>query len=177
MSEFDAPIKVIIEIEKHSNQKWEYDRVTKRLYLDRILKYPYFYPYAYGFVPNSLGKDGDELDILLLSDKHYQNFNLSPNCIEGYIVGGLRMEDEKGEDDKIFVVAVDEIEEYMKKSESQIRSMQDDIVWFFSNYKLKENNSWSKVYGLMDKNEANVVYRQAVCSSVQQKLDTLQKSL
>jgi len=177
MSEFGVPIKVIIEIEKHSNQKWEYDRVVKRLYLDRILKYPYFYPYAYGFVPNTLGKDGDELDILLLSDKHHPNFNASPKLIEGYIVGGLRMEDEKGEDDKIFVVAVDEMDDYLQKSESQIRSMQDDIVWFFSNYKLKEQNSWSRVHGFMDKNEAVTTYRKAVCDGIQQKLDILQKSL
>jgi inorganic pyrophosphatase len=173
----DASIKVIIEIEKHSNQKWEYDRINKRLYLDRILQYPYFYPYAYGFVPNTLGQDGDELDVLLLSDKPRLNYNLSPIPINAYIVGGLRMEDEKGEDDKIFAVAVDEIDEFMAKSESQIRTMQEDIVWFFSNYKLKDKNAWSRVKGLMEKREAISVYRKAVSDGVQKKLDVLQKSL
>jgi inorganic pyrophosphatase len=170
-------IKVIVEIERHSNKKWEYDRSLHKLYLDRVLKYPYFYPYAYGFVPDSLGKDGDELDILLITDKHYPNFNESPNCVEGYIVGGLAMQDEKGEDDKIFVVPVDEIGDYLNKSESEIRSMQDDIVWFFSNYKLKEEGRWSRVHCLMDKKEAIIAYRRAIREHVRQSLEKLQKSL
>ena len=177
MSEHSIPIKVIIEIERHSNQKWEYDRNNHKLYLDRVLKYPYFYPYAYGFVPDSIGKDGDELDILLITDKNYPNFSKSPNCVEGYIVGGLMMQDEKGEDDKIFVVPVDEIDEYWKKTESEIRTLQEDIVWFFSNYKLKEDNRWSRVHRLMDKGEAIVTYRRAIRARIEQTLDNLQKSL
>lgn len=177
MSETSIPIKVIVEIERHSNQKWEYDRNTNKLYLDRVLQYPYFYPYAYGFVPDSLSKDGDELDILLITDKHYPNFNESPNYIEGYIVGGLVMHDEKGEDDKIFVVPVDEIDNYRKKSDSEIRIMQDNIVWFFSNYKLKEECKWSRVYRLMEKEDAVIAYRRAIRAHIQQSLDKLQKSL
>ena len=177
MNQYGIPIKVIIEVEKHSNQKWEYDRTLNRLYLDRVLKYPYFYPYAYGFVPYSLGKDGDELDMLILTDKHYPNFNVSPNCVEGYIVGGLSMSDEKGDDDKIFVVPVDEIEDYMKLSEPEIRSMHDDIVWFFSNYKLKDEDKWSKVHRLMTRNIAVITHRRAVRAFVNTSLNTLQKSL
>lgn len=179
MSEYGIaiPIKVVIEIEKHSNQKWEYDRTLNRLFLDRVLKYPYFYPYAYGFVPDTLGKDGDELDILLISDKHHPNFNKSPTSIEGYIVGGLIMHDEKGEDDKIFVVPVDEIADYAKLSKLQLQLMRDDIVWFFSNYKLKDEDRWSKVGRLMDKSEAVLTYRRAIRAHVDNTLDELQKSL
>jgi inorganic pyrophosphatase len=54
-------VRVYIEIEKHSNQKYEFNKTTNKLELDRVLPYPYFYPYAYGFIENTLAMDGDEL--------------------------------------------------------------------------------------------------------------------
>ena len=158
MSGLSEKVKVVIEIERHSNQKWEYDRVNNLLFLDRVLKYPYFYPYAYGFFPNTLGNDGDELDVLLITEKQYQNYNDSRTQIEGIIVGGLMMHDEKGEDEKIFVVPIDEIDSYNNKPAHELLSMHDDIVWFFSNYKLREEGKWSRVEHLLNKEEAVDVY-------------------
>ena len=155
-------VKVIIEIERHSNKKWEYDRVNDRLFLDRVLKYPYFYPYAYGFFPNTLGNDGDELDALLITEKQYQNYNENKTQIEGIIVGGLMMQDEKGDDEKIFVVPIDEIEDYNKKNAHELELMHDYIVWFFSNYKLREEGKWSRVEHLLSKEESVKLYNKSV---------------
>lgn len=155
-------VKVIIEIERHSNQKWEYDRVNDRLFLDRVLNYPYFYPYAYGFFPNTLGNDGDELDVLLITEKRYQNYNDSKTEIEGIIVGGLMMHDEKGADEKIFVVPIDEIENYNKITGLELQLMHNDIVWFFSNYKSREEGKWSRVEHILSKTEAVNLYKNAV---------------
>jgi inorganic pyrophosphatase len=163
-------IRCVVEIERYSNQKWEYDRKNDVLVLDRVLKYPYFYPYAYGFIPDTLGHDGDELDILLITDKKYRNYNDVKQTIEGCIVGGLLMYDEKGRDDKIFVVPLDEIEQYERKTNKEINAMEENIQWFFSNYKnskSKDENEekWSRVERLLDKDEANQVYKQSVIHS------------
>jgi inorganic pyrophosphatase len=162
MDEIGPTVNIIIEIEMHSNQKWEYDRINDQLFLDRVLKYPYFYPYAYGFFPNTMGNDGDELDVLLITEKRYLNYNHSKLQIEGIIVGGLMMHDEKGEDEKIFVVPKDEIDSYYNKSESELQLMHDNIIWFFSNYKLREEDKWSRVDHLLNKEEAVSVYNNSV---------------
>ena len=163
MSEmFGNPIKVIIEIERHSNKKWEYDREKDELFLDRTLKYPYFYPYAYGFIPNTLGNDGDELDILMITDQRYLNYSECKKWIECYIVGGLMMRDENGPDEKIFVVPVDEINTYVSKSGLELQLMQDNIKWFFTNYKLSEEDRWSRVEQFVDKDDAMLIYKESV---------------
>jgi inorganic pyrophosphatase len=66
-------IKVYIEIEKDTNIKYEFDKKLKELIVDRILPEPFKYPYAYGFIPNTLAMDGDDLDILVITDKHLIN--------------------------------------------------------------------------------------------------------
>ena len=158
--------KVIIEIEKNSNQKYEYDRINDCLFLDRVLPYPYFYPYAYGFFPDTLGNDGDELDIVLISDSKYLNYDSLKTQIDVYIVGGLMMYDEKGADEKIFVVPVDEIDQYnsaiLQKHDHDI--MINNIVWFFSNYKSKEKDTgkWSRVECLLTVEESEKIYSDSV---------------
>jgi inorganic pyrophosphatase len=153
---------VIIEIERDSNQKWEYDRINDKLFLDRTLKYPYVYPYPYGFFPNTIGNDGDELDILLITDKHYTNYNTFKKTISVYIVGGLMMHDEKGEDEKIFVVPVDEIESFFAKPKSELQLIYNKIEWFFSNYKSTDENKWSRVENFLSKDEATEVYKKSL---------------
>lgn len=154
----NKPVEIIIEIERHSNAKWEYDRVNDRLFLDRMLKYPYFYPQAYGFFPGTIGNDGDELDVLLITDRKYVNYNDAKKTVKGYIVGGLMMHDEKGADEKIFVVPEDELDAYATMSQSLKTTIYDDIVWFFSNYKMNDPEKWSKVDYMMDGQEAFDVF-------------------
>ena len=61
----DPTIQVFIKIERCSNQKYEWNKTSASLELDRVLPYPY----AYGFIPETLAQDGDALDILVVTDK------------------------------------------------------------------------------------------------------------
>jgi len=142
-------VDVYIEIEKHSNLKYEFDKTSQILDLDRVLPYPYFYPYAYGFIPNTLAVDGDELDALIITDRQ----DLKKDTFySAHIIGVLIMEDEKGMDEKVLCVLDEdyiEIRDIYRLSEQ----IKDDIHWFFSNYKSKNKSEgkWSKVMGFEDK--------------------------
>jgi inorganic pyrophosphatase len=156
-------VNIIIEIERHSNMKWEYNRMTQTLELDRILPYPYFYPYAYGFFPNTLGNDGDELDALYITDTQFDNYNEIEASVGGYIVGGLIMEDEHGMDEKIFVVPENEISAFQEMDHETKNQIYEDIVWFFSQYKSKDGNKrWSKVHRIVDELEATQIYKDSL---------------
>lgn len=150
---------VHIEIERHSNEKREYDKSTSTFVLDRILPYPYFFPYAYGFFPETLGNDGDELDALVLTDRIYH----VDDKIECCIVGGLLMEDEHGMDEKIFVVPVND-NMYLEMDAAKKDEIHNDIIWFFTNYKSKsaELGKWSRVHRLMTKEEAEQTYATSI---------------
>jgi len=147
-------IRVYLEIKKDSNIKYEFDKVTNELAVDRILPDPYYYPFAYGFIPNTLADDNDELDILLITNKEY---NID-SYVEGYIIGGLEMEDEKGMDEKIFIVPCDEYEKLSDITQMNKENL-DKIEWFFSNYKTKCENKWSKVYGFISCEKAYNIYQ------------------
>ena len=93
-------IDALIEIPFNSFIKYEFDKENNIMRCDRILNTSMIYPGNYGYIPNTLAKDGDELDVLVLS-----NFPLHPGTvIESKIIGVLMMEDEKGIDEKIIAV-------------------------------------------------------------------------
>lgn len=85
MTSNSAKVNIFIEIEQNSNMKYEFNKQTKRLELDRILEEPYKYPCSYGFILNTLAMDGDELDVLILTNKHIKKkpllFSLYCWCI------------------------------------------------------------------------------------------------
>lgn len=139
-------VTVYIEIEQFSNIKYEYDKNKKELVIDRILDEPFVYPYAYGFIPNTLAEDQDELDALIITKKKIKN-NKNYNA---YIIGSLIMEDEKGMDEKMICVFE---EDY--KNVSDIDQLNEDIkkeiFHFFANYKKKSIDKWSKVIGFINK--------------------------
>lgn len=147
-------IRVYIEIEKHSNIKYEYDKTEKKLLVDRILEYPYFYPYAYGFIPNTIGNDNDELDILIITDKKLEK----DKYYNVYIIGLLEMSDEKGLDEKVLCVLK---EDYNKIYDINCldEKQKENISWFFSNYKNNTHEKWSKVSGFQDKAFAINLYK------------------
>ena len=95
---FDA----IIEIPRGSRNKYEMDHETGMIRFDRVLYSPMFYPADYGFVPDTLGLDGDPLDVLVfLTEPTF------PGClIEVKPIGVLNMSDDKGRDEKIICVPV-----------------------------------------------------------------------
>jgi inorganic pyrophosphatase len=156
----EKKVNVYIEIEKGSNQKFEYNQSTNSLELDRVLTPPYVYPYAYGFIPKTLGKDGDPLDALIITDTPLPNGRI----YEVYIVGVLVMEDEQGMDEKILCVFEND---YAKINDLASLSKETKISLFdfFSKYKNNTNGRWSKVYGYEDKKAAIKVYQDCLISN------------
>lgn len=149
----NSVVRVFIEIERHSNKKYEMDNESNQLRLDRILPYPYFYPYTYGFIPTTVAPDGDALDILLITEKDVTR----GQTYLVHIIGVLQMEDEHGQDDKILCV--------LEEDSNMIQSIEDlpaqclyDIQWFFSNYKSGQKGKWSIVHGYKGRNEAIQIY-------------------
>jgi inorganic pyrophosphatase len=138
MADYDA----IIEIPRGSRNKYEVDHETGRVYLDRVLFTNFSYPTDYGFFENTLGEDGDPLDVLVLLD-----YPLFPGVgVKVRPVGVLHMSDEAGGDDKVIAVQykdprwkhiqdVDDIPEYTK----------NEIQHFFEHYKDLEPGKWVKV--------------------------------
>ena len=99
-------IYVRIEIPLGSKVKYEFDKEFDTIVVDRILHSSVVYPTAYGYIPSTLCKDEDPLDVLLLLSAGIQ---LIPNCmVSARPVAVLRMKDEKGEDDKIVAVCIDD---------------------------------------------------------------------
>jgi len=152
------PVSAFIEIEKGSNLKFELNKQTNVLELDRMIPQPHVYPYSYGFITNTLAEDGDELDILVLSDKPIPR-NIT---ISAYIIGALLMEDEKGKDDKIIAVTDNDYFYGNKRDISDITSdITESIQTFFANYKLNEPDKWSRVYGFVNQKYATEIYQRS----------------
>jgi inorganic pyrophosphatase len=143
----DVPneINVIIEIPmNHDPIKYEIDKDSGAVFVDRFMQTAMHYPCNYGFVPHTLSEDGDPIDVLLLS--HYPVIPSAVVCSRP--IGVLLMEDESGKDEKIIAVPV-------SKSDitfDNIRSIEDidvtlkaRIKHFFEHYKDLDKNKWVKV--------------------------------
>jgi inorganic pyrophosphatase len=156
----DCPVRVYIEIERDSNKKYELNKNTGELELDRVLPYPDYYPCAYGFIENTLAMDDDELDAVILTDRELKN----NEWYDAYIIGVLVMSDEKGLDEKILCVLKEDYELindfYLLPDE-----IKENIHWFFSNYKNKTPGKWSHVEGFQNKEEAIKIYEKSRCAS------------
>jgi inorganic pyrophosphatase len=93
-----------IEIPKGSKVKYELDKATGLLKVSRVLYSAVFYPANYGFVPRTYGEDGDPLDVLVLGQEEV----VPQVLLRARAIGVMRMRDEKGQDDKIIAVHVDD---------------------------------------------------------------------
>jgi inorganic pyrophosphatase len=144
----DVPrdINVVIEIPHGSGVKYEVDKESGAMVVDRVVFTPMVYPAAYGFIPNTLADDGDPADALVL---------ISAPLVPGAVVrsrpiGLLKMEDEAGQDEKIVCVPHDKVHpQYTGITEiSQLPAItRDAIEHFFSHYKDLEKGKWVKITG------------------------------
>ncbi len=153
---------VVIEVPMGSDPvKYEIDKESGAIFVDRMLHTAMYYPCNYGFIPNTLSTDGDPLDVLVLSDER-----LIPGCvIPVRPIGVLVMEDEAGKDEKILAVPLTKISSYYenKKSYLDIPEIKlEQISHFFSHYKDLEKNKWVKVLGWEDVEEAKKVITEAI---------------
>ena len=146
-------MKVIIEVSKNSNIKYEYDKENKCLILDRILHNTNFFPYNYGFIPNTLSPDGDPVDIIVLCE-----YSLTPGIMcDVKIIGGINTEDEAGQDDKIIAVLSNKTDSTSKDIEN-ISDIGENILknirYFLKHYKDNENNKFINVKEFYNKSRA-----------------------
>jgi inorganic pyrophosphatase len=127
---------VIIEVPAGSKNKYELDKETGLLRLDRVLYSAVHYPANYGFVPRTFCDDGDPLDALVLGQEPVTPLTI----VDARAVGVMRMRDEKGIDDKIVAVSVKDpaFAEYVDKSQLPAHQLRE-IQRFFEDYKVLEN--------------------------------------
>lgn len=141
----DTPgiVDAFVEIPKYSQNKYEYDHERQCFRLDRTLYSPVHYPTDYGFIPNTLGEDGDPLDILVII-----SVPTFPGCmVRARVVGALQMVDEKGVDTKILSVSVtDPRYEEINDIHDVPAHVQREIEYFFAIYKDLEDKT-TKVDG------------------------------
>lgn len=149
----DAKVRVHIEIEQNSNMKYEMCKDTNTLVLDRVLPPPYVYPFPYGYIVDTRAADGDDLDMLLLTDKPIANNTF----LDVYIVGVLIMEDEQGMDEKVLCVLPEDADTITDLNDVPVPKL-EAIAWFFSNYKTRTPGKWSRVSEYRDKQYAIDLY-------------------
>ena len=126
---------VVIEIPRGSKNKYELDKETGLLKLDRVLYSAVHYPADYGFIPRTYCDDGDPLDALVLSQEPVYPLTL----VEARAIGVMRMRDEKGVDDKIVAVSVNDpaFAHFVDKKELPAHVLRE-LTRFFQDYKSLE---------------------------------------
>jgi inorganic pyrophosphatase len=126
----------VIEIPKGSKNKYELDKETGLLKLDRVLYSAVYYPADYGFIPRTFCDDGDPLDVLVLAQEPVHPLTL----VEARAVGVMRMRDDKGIDDKILAVSVRDPSFADVTHKDQLPAhIFRQVRRFFEDYKVLEN--------------------------------------
>ncbi|WP_394965020.1 inorganic diphosphatase [uncultured Helicobacter sp.] len=154
-------INVVIEIPYGSNIKYEVDKESGAVVVDRVMYGAMFYPANYGFVPNTLSDDGDPADVLVLNEYPLQ----AGSVIKARLIGVLIMEDESGVDEKLISVPVSKIDpryDNIKTLEDLPKITLDRIKNFFETYKTLEPNKWVKVKDFKDKQEAQRILQTSI---------------
>jgi inorganic pyrophosphatase len=148
----DVPndVNVIIEIPMNAEPvKYEVDKATGAIFVDRVLTTPMRYPCNYGYVPHTLSGDGDPVDVLVVMP-----LPLVPGCvIRCRAIGMLAMADEAGEDTKVIAVPVDKVFPAYRDVEGvdELPELtRERIAHFFEHYKDLEKGKWVKIEGWKD---------------------------
>ena len=153
-------MNVVIEIPTGSNHKIEWDREKKLFKLDRDEPIVFAKPTNYGFIPQTLDEDGDELDVLLLTDKPLG----TGVYLEAKIIGVMKFVDDGEVDDKIVAVPADD-----RNNGNSINSLEDvpsqlikQIEFHFNHYKDMKKPGTTKVESWGDIDEAKSVVKDAI---------------
>ena len=154
----DARFPVVVEVPRGSKNKYELDKATGLLRLDRVLYSAVHYPADYGFVPRTLCGDGDALDVLVLGQEPVVPLTI----VEARAIGVFRMRDDAGEDDKVVAVSVNDPAFNHYRSHRELpRHVLTQIRRFFQDYKVLEQKDVI-VDELEDVAQALVVMHEAV---------------
>lgn len=152
----DVPndINAIIEIPMNSEAvKYEVDKTSGAVFVDRVLSTAMRYPVNYGYVPHTLCGDGDPVDVLVMMPVPL----IPGSVVRCRPVGMLKMRDEAGEDYKIIAVPVNKVTELYANIDSVRQLPQillDQIAHFFAHYKDLEKGKWVQIEGWLGAEEA-----------------------
>jgi inorganic pyrophosphatase len=155
-------VNVIVEIPQGGEPvKYELDKASGSVFVDRFLHTAMFYPGNYGFVPHTLAEDGDPIDVLIVGP-----VPVVPGAVvRCRPIGALMMQDEHGPDEKIIAVPVDALHPYYTdvRSYRNLPSMLcDQIAHFFRHYKDLEAGKWVKIARWADAEEAAALISAAI---------------
>jgi len=152
----DVPndLNVIVEIPSHSDPvKYEVDKETGAMFVDRFMGTAMHYPCNYGYVPHTLSDDGDPVDVLVLTPIPL----ISGSVVRCRPVGVLKMTDESGDDAKVLAVPIDKlcktyrhVQDFRDLSSATLES----IAHFFEHYKDLDEGKWVRVEGWYGLDEA-----------------------
>lgn len=131
-------VNAIIEIPQGSRAKYEIEKESGLLKLDRVIYSSFYYPHNYGFIPRTYGDDKDPLDILVLS-----SISVQPLCIiEAKVIGVMQMIDGGDADDKIIAVAAHDMSvNHINNIEELPPHFFKELRQFFEDYKKLENKT------------------------------------
>ncbi|RMG27906.1 MAG: inorganic diphosphatase [Gammaproteobacteria bacterium] len=140
-------INVVIEIPAHSDPvKYEVDKATGAMFVDRFMSTAMHYPCNYGYIPHTLSSDGDPVDVMVLTPVPL----ITGSVVRCRPIGVLTMTDESGDDAKILAVPIDrlcslyrEVRDYRDLPPMLL----DQIAHFFEHYKDLEEGKWVRVQG------------------------------
>lgn len=151
-------VNAIVEITKQTSNKYEYDEELDIIKLDRVLHSPMYYPVDYGFIPQTRSKDGDHLDVMIIT----QSPVFTGCLLEVRPIGVLIMSDENGDDEKILAVPLKNplYNEYQKLSDVPEHFLKE-LVHFFTEYKHLENGKDAFVKGWLGRKEAYEIIKES----------------
>jgi len=165
-------INVIIEIPARSDPvKYELDKETGAMFVDRFMNTAMHYPCNYGYVPHTLSKDGDPVDVMVVT-----TYPLIPgSVVECRPVGVLKMTDESGDDAKILAVATEKLGCMMFGRIQELADLPEvileQIAHFFEHYKDLDEGKWVRVGGWAGVDEA----KQEILNSIKMFQDAPEK--
>ena len=154
----DRAFPAVIEVPQGSKNKYELDKETGFLRLDRVLYSAVHYPANYGFIPRTFCDDNDPLDVLVLGQEPVYPLTV----VEARAIGVMRMRDDKGLDDKILAVNVRDpaVVDYRDRSELPAHT-EREIRRFFQDYKVLENKT-VEIEDFLGPVEALAIIREAL---------------
>jgi inorganic pyrophosphatase len=145
---------VIIEIPSHADPvKYEVDKTTGAMFVDRFMNTAMHYPCNYGYIPHTLSEDGDPVDVLVVTPIPL----ISGSVIRCRPVAMLNMTDEAGPDQKLLAVPVDELSNlyrHVHSADDLPQPLLTQIAHFFEHYKDLEDGKWVKLDGWVGAEEA-----------------------
>lgn len=154
-------VNAFVEIPQGSSVKYEIDKESGVIMVDRFAYTAMFYPFNYGFIPGTTAEDGDAVDILVIS-----SLPVATGCVmPARPIGMLEMEDEEGIDAKILAVPtkkVDPIYGSINDVDDLDETTKQKIKHFFDHYKELEPNKWVKTKEFLPKSKALEVIKKSI---------------